>query len=358
MFKTIDHYKPDIDKTFAMLTKASIDAFHHQSGNVLIYTLPPIPYFSESLDLTKYNFEDDIEVYVDDLCASHIAMFEARATIDDAMIPSVGVALGIGEYAAFVDGEVYFQPDTSWSKPVLKSLDDFKNLPELGAAKWYGKFMQICEALLQRVAGSGIPFCRGHFSPLDLANALRGDQLYLDYYDDADGVHALLDYCATALIQLHTDLIALAEKYVGDSKYGMFYLDGIGLSEDIACMSSAKIYRQFAAPHTQRVINAFGRGYMHTHSRAMYLVKEICDLDNIVNLWLPTDPNQARPIERIHQLVEDSRGALLSIEIESFDEMLENFDDLRKGNFSVSVPANDIDHANRLCEQVEELSGV
>ena len=102
------------------------------------------------------------------------------------MVPSLSPVLGIGDYSAFVAGDIAFQPDTSWSKPVLDRVDGYKDLPALGTAPWYGRFLRICEKLLQRFAGTEIPFMRGFFSPLDLANALRGDAIYLDFYDDPE----------------------------------------------------------------------------------------------------------------------------------------------------------------------------
>ncbi len=351
--------KPDIEKTIAQMDKTYSDACRHAGGNVTFRALPPcdVAFYSE-IDLTAFDFAlaQERERYADVLCGKLAHMMRARSAIDDNMIASISPMLGIGDYSAFVAGEIDFRPDTSWSSPVLDSAGAFTQLPPLGSAVWYRRFLDICERLLQRFAGSGIPFMRGFFSPLDLAAALRGDGIYYDFYDDPDGLHALLDYCATATIAFATDIYALAGRYLAHTPHGMWMLQGnINMSEDIACMISGELYRTFCAPHTQRVIRHFGRGHLHCHSRAMYLVKELCALENVVHLWLPTDPNQPRPIEHIEQLVQDARGTCLAIDCDSFEEIERQYGAMKQGNFSVCLPTSGVEESVRLAERFARL---
>ncbi|MPN27939.1 hypothetical protein SDC9_175373 [bioreactor metagenome] len=219
----------------------------------------------------------------------------------------------------------------------MTRLDGWKDLPPLGSAPWYHRFLAICEKILQQSQESGIPFTKGFFSPLDLAMALRGEDLYYDFQDDPDGVHSLMSYCADVTIQFASDVYALARKYL--SGYALWYIDGkINMSEDISCMISPNTWREFARPYTQRVIDHFGHGYMHTHSRAMYMVKEICNLNHVAHLWLATDPNQPRPMDCLEQLIEDSHGVCLAIDCEGTGEIERNYNTIAKGNFSFCLP--------------------
>ncbi len=61
-------------------------------------------------------------------------------------------------------------------------------------------------------------------------------------------------------------------------------------------------------PHTQKVIDHFGRGLLHCHSRALYLVPEISALDKAVNIWVATDPNETRPIDVLKTLIAQADG--------------------------------------------------
>lgn len=357
MFKELSWYKPDLEKTVAMLEKLYRDALDRKGGNVTFRALPPTDVdFYDKLDLEKYNFEDGIKEYAVELCAMLENSFRARRIVDDNMLPTISPALGIGDYSAFVGGEIDFRKNTSWSRPILKEIGDWKRLPPLGTAKWYKKFLQICEEMLKISAVSGIPFMRGFFSPLDLAHALRGEAIYYDFYDDPDALHELLDFCADATIKFAGDIYDLAEKYLKDAPYGLFYAkDVINMSEDIACMISGELYNEFCRPHTQKVIDHFGVGHMHSHSRAMYLVKEICGLNNVANLWLATDPNAPRPIDHLDSLIEDAAGVCLAIDCEDFSEIENNIDKLKKGNFSIALPVGDVEEATRLAEKFNRI---
>jgi hypothetical protein len=197
---------------------------------------------------------------------------------------------------------------------------------------------------------------RGFFSPMDLAHSLRGEDLYYDMYDDPELLHEFLDYCAYATIHFAEDIYALVRRYRTGSPYGCWYVDGkINMSEDIACMISGDAYREFCAPHTQKVIDHFGVGYMHCHSRAMYLVKEICNLRSVAHLWLASDPNQPRPIDNIPAIVADANGVSVAIDCESWEEFSSRFEAMNKGNFSVCLPVASVEEALRVTEQYRIL---
>ena len=357
MLRSIHDYKIDIHKTFEASAELYNAALAKTPGHISLRVLPPCDIaFYTNVNLLAYDFERDIDRYAEDLLGELAKSYDDRKRIDDNMIPTIFPLLGIGDYAAFVSGEIIFKNDTSWSTPFLMNLSDWKNIPPIGTSKWYRRFLAICEALLVRSSGTGIPLMRGFFSPLDLAHALRGEDIYYDMYDDPDGLHELLDYCADATIRFAEDIYALVRKHLGDTPYGMWYADHkINMSEDIACMISGEAYRTFCAPHTQKVIDHFGVGYMHCHSRAMYLVKEICSLRNVAHLWLATDPNQPRPIEHIDELVRDANGVCLAIDCNRFAEIEDNIEKLRRGNFSICLPCDSVEEGITLVERFNQL---
>ncbi len=357
MFKPLNHYKPNLEKTMDQMNKTYEDALHNKGGNVTFRALPPVDVqVFEDFDLTNYNYENDIEQYADDLCRMYERSFEARKDVDDNMIPCITPVLGIGDFSAFVAGEIEFRKDTSWSKPVLHNLDDWKEFPKLGTSKWYKRLMKITEALLKRAKTGGIPFNRGYFSPLDLAAALRGDAIYTDFFDNPEGLKELLDYCTKATIQYAEDVLKLTEKHLGETRYGMWFLHGnINMGEDIACNISQEMYEEFCAPYTQKVINHFGRGHMHTHSSGMHLLKPICSMDGVVSLWLPTDPNTKRPIDDVEDLLKKVGAVNQAIDCESFSDIKDNKELLKRGNFSITLPVDSVEEANRYVETFKRL---
>jgi len=354
--KHITQLKPTIAMIASEMKKTYSDALMHVGGNVTFRALPKSD-IAEYLDLSSYKYdESDIDKYVDDLLIGHFAMMEKRKHVNDNYIPQLNINLGIGDYAAFVTGDVYFKKDTSWSVPAIHDLRMYKDLPEIGTSKWYRKYMYILEKVLQKTENTDIPFARGFFSPLDLAEALHGSEIYTDFYDNPDNLHDFLDYCADATIKFAEDIYKLIRKYRQNAEYGTMFIDGIvNMSEDISSMISPDLYDEFCAPHTQKVIDHFGSGHMHSHSCAIYLVKHICSLKNVANLWLATDPNHPRPFDMLEKLIEDAEGTCLAIDCKSFQEIQDNIDILRQGNFSICLPVTTIEEAIAFTERFRKL---
>ncbi len=357
MYKNLYDYKPDAKEIFRRMTKTANDALAKRNGNILFRVLlPSDTKMYSDIVLDSYDYENGLDRYIADLSDAYADSFEQRRAVPDDAVPSVSPLLGIGDYSAFVTGDIVFSKDTSWSRPSLAAVSEWRNLPPIGSAYWYQKFLTICERLMQRFGGTCIPFARGFFSPLDLAEALRGNQIYYDFTDHPDELHDLLDFCADATIRFAEDITLLARRYLSEETYGLWYLEGnINMSEDIACMISPELYREFGAPHTQKVINHFGKGYMHTHSRAMYMVREICSLKNVVSLWLAADPNQPVPVQCLDRLIEDAQSACLAIDCSSYEELENVFDAARKGNVSFCLPVASVEEGIRTTDQVREL---
>lgn len=360
MLRSLEYYRADYADVITRFERFYQAAEDKTVGNLVYRALlnSDIKIY-ENLKLNAYDFTTDagIRAYVKDLVKEMHLVGESRREMEDDTLPMVMPILGIGDYSAFVDGEIIFSEDTSWSQPVLTQLDDWRNLPKLGTAVWYKRFMDICEHLLESTSSSNIPFMRGFFSPLDLAHALRGNEIYYDFFDDPPKVHDLLSYCADATIDFAEDLYSVARKHLGNSDIGMWFLDGyINMSEDTACMISPELYRTFAAPHTQKVIDHFGRGLLHCHSRALYLVPEISTLHRAVNIWVATDPNETRPIDVLEILIPQADGVGLSLDIESKRNIMDHIDIAKTGNIAFCSPVKDVKEGNEITRFVRKHS--
>jgi len=360
MFKELTYYKPYFKEVVERFDKFYGAVDKGDTGNFVYRALLDTDIgLYKSINLKKYNFDNytDIDEYVEDLIKETEKVYEARKNVLDDTLPNVSPILGIGDYSAFVDGEIVFTEDTSWSIPVLKRLEDWQDLPQLGTAKWYKKFMVISEKLMEKVKNSGIPYMRGFFSPLDLAHALRGEAIYTDFFDNPNEVHRFLNYCAEVTIKFAEDLKNRVYKYLGDTEYGTyFFQDGINMSEDIACMISPQLYREFGAPYTQKVIDHFGNGFLHCHSRALYIVPELCRLRNVKNIWIATDPNQTHPITVLKDLIAKSNNVCLSIDCESFEMVEKNIDIAKDGNVAFCTPVKSVEEANRNTDFIRKHS--
>lgn len=362
MVKDYTYYKPEFDEIIRRFEGFYDAVSEGKTGNFIFRGLldSDIAIYN-NLKLDSYDFESDkgMEKYIQDLAVETEKVYDARRGLIDDILPNVALILGIGDYSAFVDGDIVFSPDTSWSQPVLENLKDWESLKDMEKPKWYGKFLDLTERALKIAQPAGIPYMRGFFSPLDLAHALRGGEIYMDFYDDPNTTHDFLDFCADKTIEFAEDIKNLVYKYLGDSKYGTWFFDGyINMSEDIACMISADLYREFGSPHTQKVIDHFGRGLLHCHSRALYIVPELCRLKNVKNIWIASDPNQPRPIDLLKELINQASNVCLSIDVDSFEDISKNIDVAKEGNIAFCIPVSSVEEGNRITDFIRSHSKI
>ena len=360
MLKELGFYRSDYKEVFTRFEQFYDAVDQGSTGNFIFRALlKSDTQIYSNLKLNRYDFEQKMDEYTEDLIREIDQVYHVRRDLRDDTLPTIGPILGAGDYSAFVAGEIVFTEDTSWSTPILEAVDDWKKLEEIGSAKWYHRLLIISEKLLQAATKGGIPYLRGFFSPLDLAHALRGDQIYMDFYDNPEETHQLLNYCADATIKLAEDLGSLVTHYLGSSEYGTWYMDGcINMSEDIACMISPQLYREFAAPHTQKVIDHFGKGFLHCHFGALYLVEELCRLERVKQIWIATDPNQLKPVEQLKELIAKSNNVCLSIDCESFAEIKKNIEIAKEGNIAFCLPVVTHEEAVEVNDFIREHSNI
>jgi hypothetical protein len=355
----IEAYKPDVARIADRLKSMDGAVASGRTGNIVFRAYMDTDNVYDKIDLTSYDYGNDINRYTDDLLKINKRSFEARKKVSDDVIPFVLPFLGIGDYSAFFDGDVFFAKDTSWSIPTIIEWEDMHKIRPYGKAPFYSILIDIFRHVTDTLKETGIPVNRGFYSPLDLAYALRGQELFTDFFENTSHVHELLGICTKATIDIASDIKKIAADAYVNEKYGeIFFKNRISMSEDTACMISPEQYREFGAPYTQKVIDHFGNGSLHCHSRALYLVKELCSLRNVFDIWIASDPNQPRPIDHLKELINVSNGVCLSADCASFDEIKDHINEMLEGNISLSLPENDVDKINRIVDYVRSRSGI
>ena len=135
MYQNVNYYKPNISNVIRKMTKTSEDALQKKNGNILFRALLPsdIKVYSDVVvNSYRYEYEKDLDQYIADVSAAYAESFEVRRNVLDDAVPIITPVLGIGDYSAFLAGDIYFSKDTSWSKPSLAAISEWRNLPEIG----------------------------------------------------------------------------------------------------------------------------------------------------------------------------------------------------------------------------------
>jgi hypothetical protein len=106
--------------------------------------------------------------------------------------------------------------------------------------------------------------------PFDLAHLLRGNDLFLDMYDDPEFVHDLMALVTDVFIEITRTLKRVlgeadTECYHGHGMSSGIYMSngGTRLSEDTVTLLSRRDIDEFVIPYTERALAAFGGGFVH-----------------------------------------------------------------------------------------------
>ncbi len=312
-------------------------------------------------DLRQYGFPDRAEVvrYVEAYIANRECFLRGRLAVRDDYVPDISVHYGIGIHSAYVAGCPVFGEDTSWSHPVIQSWDDLDGLALSEDNPWFQVVRQTAELFAERMGGQAGIATFYHFSPLDMANALRGNQLFLDLVDAPDQVARLLDFCTGAVIWLEERLWPIVGDLCGGAPLWGSWLPGHGLmmSEDVANLCRATYYPRWARPWTQRVIDRFDGAFIHNHSLGLHDQPEIARLHGLRVLQISEDPRQPRPVEHLPHLI--AQCGLLPLQISCRPEEVERAVEMaRRGRVILQTYASSVDAANEIVAYVRNHSSI
>lgn len=353
MFRDISYYKPDL---CACMSRVH-DFFNSAPAapQALIYTFPSVLTLRGPI-LNQYDFEHDMESYLDDYLEYQAQLMEIRRGIEDDWILSVVPYMGIGEFSAFVAGKIEFGEDTSWAAPVITDKSELDRLRLDPNNKWFERLNRATRYLVRKTSPYRIPYGRGYYSPLDLAWALRGESIYMDFYEDPQFVHDLMELALSA-----TEWFARAqavEIFAPDVLHELSAWhcgpNRIAVSEDISSLISPGHYNQYGAPYTQRLFDSFGTGEIHCHSAGPHVVPEFLKLERVRQIQIVADPNTSRPVEILANLLDSNPelfGRSPDIPVMAVDaspeEAVEYYDLSRRTRVVFSVVTETAEEAQR-----------
>jgi hypothetical protein len=357
--KNIDYYRPHLDEIIARY-----QTLYAAQGPGHLCLFIDVPYQGEALEsmpLTKIDAEseDGFVHYFDMTLRNLERVWRANRDISDDNIPTAYINLGIGDYNAFVAGEIIFQQDTSMTPPVIRAYSDLEELTMDDHNHWLQVLEFSIRYLVSYCDPAGIPIARGHFSPLDLAQALRGEVLFADFFENPDWVHQLMRFCVRATIWLEERIQKIIGEWRGGRVAGAWLpARTICMSEDVACMVSPKSYAQFGRPYTQQVIDHFGHGQIHTHSLGFHVIPEMAQLKNLIGIQITQDPNTDRTFEHLDDLLGRCAKVPLSVNC-SYNELIDCIDDLsQRTNIILCPSVKDHEQAREAIELVRSHSRI
>jgi hypothetical protein len=210
------------------------------------------------------------------------------ARLDDDSLPGHAIDVGVGSTAAlFTGGDVIFQEHTSYSADtVIKTWDDVDKLKFDPDNRWVqydlDTWRGISSAYPEGLAVSP------HFfrSPLDLANDIRGNQIFVDLYDAPEQVDRLLTVCADMIIEaaafFRQEIPLLREAPSGIWGMATSSPDMIVINGDQVDMISPEMGERFNHPHIDRIGREAGPVFFHHHTLGVSRVTSVAKMEGII----------------------------------------------------------------------------
>ncbi len=336
-------------------TRAFYDA---PAGHALIHVkscsslgIPAMP------PLNGFSFPDDVGKYLDMRAEREYSFLRFHESIDDDYIPSVSPWYGIAEHTAFLGGKVDFTPDTTFQHTICEDIADCENL-KLDKNNMWIKLVVGGIKYLREKWGEYIPArMRGADGPSDIANAVRGSDIFYDVYDEPDALAKLMDFCAEA-VNFTLDLQREEATEIAGGRITGFGLWMPGkcmgqLSEDFSTMVSPEIYGEFFLPALKKCVENCDIAMLHTHSLGQKILPQFASIDKIRLIELSSDPNSDRAVTVFRKYHDVLEGKTVIV-APTYEELADMGDLLSSSKTIIWYYAKDAEDARRALAAVEK----
>jgi hypothetical protein len=197
-------------------------------------------------------------------------------------------------------------------------------------------------------------------APMDVANAVLGDDLFTDLITNPEFVHRLLAFLTKAVDWYYRRMRSWADQYEGGNF--MFYHnswmgpDAVGhMTNDAAMLCAPRIYDQFGYPYESQLAAGFGPALYHVHNQKMHFVPKVAQLPHLALLEVTNDPKTTSALDDLPRVLANTGQANLML-TGSSDQVRAHMDELKERNVLLVVTCADRADAKDIIEFVRAHS--
>jgi hypothetical protein len=199
--------------------------------------------------------------------------------------------------------------------------------------------------LRSRKDGSFLLSVRGALGPMDMANALRGDDLFTDFALDPQGVHKLMGFCTRALVWWYPRILSWADEVDGGHIF-MYTGSWMGplalghITNDAAMLCSPAIYDEFALPYERMLCEGYNFVLYHVHNQKLHFAPRAAQLPHMALFEVTNDPNTPPALEDLPRVLAATGSANLMLRGTS-DQVRQHIGELKSRNVFLAVSCTD-----------------
>jgi len=287
------------------------------------------------------------------------AFWQSIPDVDDDEMRRLQNLAGTGAVAAaFVkDAVLTHEETTNYLVPPIRDWnEDTARIGFDPDNPWYRGQMAMLREYVEGWDGSYgiVPFT--HFDPLDLCNQWRGNELFLDYYDHPEELGSLLDKATECVLELESHTRShFMDGYDFDGAFMGCWTPGTYLSCDAGDMGNPETLAKWGVPYTQRIVQAWGGGYLHHHELGIHQIPTWSACEGLTIQFLNRDPNTdhlANVITEEH--LESSFQVAIGF-IATYEEFQKHADRWAQGKCVVAVRCDDTAQAQDVVKRTAAL---
>jgi hypothetical protein len=296
--------------------------------------------------LCDFDLDRQLEDWLDYKLACARAAWRAKEGLDDDHIPSISPTFGMAEYSAWMGMEARLQETTCLPIPIVAGAEDLERVRLSEENKWFGYLRRGYDYLRSQKDGTFVLAFGGMTGPMDMANAVRGDDFFTDVALDPDFAHQLMRRMVDASLWFFEHLVSWCDAPDGGYVYqfGGFWMPARRpghLTNDPAMLCSAQVYAEFGFPYERQLAEQYDGSLYHVHNAQMHFVPTVVTLPGLRVLQISNDPKTTpvpEDLERIHAIVPPHLPLMMHA---SSDQIRTHLRELRQRNVCLRVPCRD-----------------
>ena len=237
------------------------------------------------------------------------AEFRMGLGLDDDYIPGYYPYFGTAIHHAAFGGKVEFGGGTSYCHPVIQEACEWENLHFSMQNEWVQRLGEALTYCRDHGEGVLLASLRGTNGPMDTANGVLGNQLFLDVLLDPENTEQVMRISAEACDAMYQFQQECASEICG----GYIIPNGClwmpkpmfgHISTDASLLTGPSIYNEFEKKWIEKLAEKYEGFQLHTHMMGLKLHKEYASTKGIKFICPVNDPKEPTVLEKLDELLE------------------------------------------------------